>query len=70
MSTTTKQTAVALWHYTCPDCGMGDEETGYHAPSHALYCEVCLEDGQHVKLRRWPVDHDASGSLTGSPGRS
>ena len=22
MSTTTKQTTVELWHYTCPDCGM------------------------------------------------
>lgn len=75
MSTTTKQTNVALWHYNCPECGIGDGETGYHAATHAIYCEVCLEDGQHVRLRRWPVDHVAapdgqhdSGTLPGGSG--
>ena len=66
MSTTTKQTTVALWHYQCPECGIGDGETGYHAVSHALYCEVCVEDGQRVRLRRWPVDQSVdhgSGAL-------
>jgi hypothetical protein len=26
------------------------------------YCEVCLEDGDQAKLKRWPADHD-SGSV-------
>ncbi len=60
MSTTTKQTTIPLWHYHCPECGIGDGETGYHAQTHAIYCEVCLEDGRQVKLRRWPVDHESS----------
>ena len=70
MSTTTKQTAVLLWHYQCPECGIGDGETGYHAQTHALYCEVCLEDDRHVRLRRWPVDHDSGALPGGGPSRS
>ena len=69
MSTTTKQTNVPLWHYNCPECGIGDGETGYHAQTHVIYCEVCLEDGRHVKLRRWQVE-EVSGTLPGrGPGR-
>ncbi len=64
VSTTTKQTTVALWHYTCPECGIGNAESGYHAQTHAIYCEICLEDGWHVRLRRWPVD-ERSGTLAG-----
>ena len=67
MPTATKPTEDGLWHYHCPECGMGDGETGYHIPMHVIYCEVCLEDGQHVRLRRWPIDHD-SGPLPSSPG--
>ena len=62
MPTTTKQTLVPLWHYRCPECGIGDEDTGYHGQTHMIYCEVCLEDDQHVRLKRWQVDHD-SGAL-------
>ena len=68
MPTTTKPTDDGLWHYHCPECGMGDGETGYHVPMHVIYCELCMEDGRHVRLRRWPVDHD-SGALPGSPER-
>ena len=62
MSFTVKQTNVPLWHYTCPDCGFGSEDTGYHAQEHMIYCEICLEDSRHVKLRRWSADDDASGA--------
>ena len=31
MSTTTRQTNVPLWHFQCPECGMGDGEMGHHA---------------------------------------
>ena len=48
--------AVALWHFQCPECGFGDRETGYHAEADTLWCDVCLEDGRYVRLRRWPVD--------------
>lgn len=65
---TTKQTNVPLWHYQCPDCGIGDGDTGYHAQTHAIYCEVCLEDGQQIRLRRWPVGHESGALATGSLG--
>ena len=55
-----EQTVIALWRYSCPECGISDAESGYQAPHHMLYCEVCLEEGRQVKLRRWPADHDSS----------
>jgi len=63
MSITTKQTVVALWHYRCPDCGLGDGEIRHQVPADVIYCEVCLEEQRYVRLRRWPVD--ASGSPPG-----
>ena len=64
MATYTKQTAVPLWHYTCPECGVGDGDAGHLHPDEVLYCEVCLEDERRqVKLRRWP--NETSGALTG-----
>ena len=55
--TMTHQRVVALWHYSCPECGITDEETGHHATTDAIYCEICIEtNGQHVRLRRWPID--------------
>jgi hypothetical protein len=63
MSTTTKQTVVALWHYICPECGFGDGETGHHAPAHVIYCEFCLEERRTVRLKRWPVE--GSGTAPG-----
>ncbi len=70
MTTTTKQTSVPLWHYTCPDCGISDEDTGYHGQTHMIFCEVCLEEDRHIKLKRWPVDHDSSPLPAGRLGRS
>ena len=64
MSTTTKQTNVPLWHYQCPDCGIGDQDTGYHAPTDVIYCEVCLEDARPVRLRRWPVELPQEGETS------
>ena len=63
MSSTTTQVAVSIWRYQCPECGIGDRDTGHLHPDDAIYCEACLEDGQHVKLRRWPAE---SGALPGS----
>ena len=62
MDTYTKQTAVPLWHYQCPECGIGDQETGHLHPADALYCEVCLEDQRQVRLKRWASE---SGALPG-----
>jgi hypothetical protein len=70
MKIVTRQTDIQLWHYTCPQCGVGNGETGYHASGHMIYCEVCLEDGQQVKLKRWPVDHDLSPAPSGRLTRS
>ncbi len=63
MDTYTKQTAVPLWHYQCPECGIGDQEAGHLHPVDALYCEVCLEDRRQVRLKRWTSE---SGALPGS----
>ncbi len=60
MKVTTKQTDIPLWHYICPECGFGNAETGYHAASHMIYCEICLEDNRQVTLKRWPAEHDLS----------
>lgn len=50
-------TVVRFWHFTCPECGIGDQEFGHLAETHVLHCEVCLiEHGRHVRLRRWPAD--------------
>ena len=49
MTTTTKSTDDGLWHYHCSECGMGNGETGYHVPMDVIYCELCMEDGQHVR---------------------
>jgi hypothetical protein len=57
--TNTRATTIHLWHFQCPECGMGDEEFGALAKNHDIYCEVCLQDGQHVRLRRWPADEPA-----------
>jgi hypothetical protein len=54
-----------LWHYRCPECGVGDGELGHHAELDLIWCEVCLEDKRHVRLKRWPVE-DESGPLSGS----
>ena len=60
MKVTTRQTNIPLWHYICPECNFGNAETGYHAPLHMIYCEVCLEDNRQVKLKRWPAEQDSS----------
>lgn len=51
----TKQTSVPLWRYQCPQCGLGNDESGHLAVEHAIYCEVCVEDGSYVRLARWPA---------------
>ncbi len=56
MAMVTKNSVVTLWHYSCPECGTGDREAGHHAPTDVIYCEVCLEDRQYVRLKRWPVE--------------
>jgi hypothetical protein len=60
MSVSTKRIVIEFWHFQCPECGLGDDETGHHAPAHMIWCEVCLEENCHVRLRRWPVDESGS----------
>jgi len=50
---------LGLWHFSCPACGFGDDETGHPVTVDIIHCEVCLEDGQCVRLRRWPVEQPA-----------
>jgi hypothetical protein len=61
MPSTSPRTTVAFWHFRCPECGFGDGEMRHRATVDMIFCEVCLEDGQHVPLRRWPVED--SGAL-------
>jgi len=49
---------ISLWHYHCPECGVSDGETGHHASVDLIWCEVCLEEKRHVRLKRWPVEED------------
>ena len=47
---------IRFWHFECPECGIGDEELGALAKSRDIYGEVCLQEGRHVRLRRWSAD--------------
>jgi hypothetical protein len=52
-----KKTALAtLWHFECRGCGFTDAEIGHPARAATIHCEVCLEDGVRVRLKRWPAD--------------
>jgi hypothetical protein len=68
VSFTVKQTDIPLWHYLCPDCGFGSQDTGYHAQTHMIYCEVCLEDQRQVKLKRWPAELESGAPTCGGSG--
>ena len=52
----TSTAVIRFGHFECPECGIGDEELGALAKSHDIYCEVCLQEGRHVRLRCWPAD--------------
>ena len=57
MSRFIKKGVVAFWHFECPECGFSDAEFGGPASSgDSIHCEVCLEDGHDVRLRRWPAE--------------
>jgi len=57
MSQFVKKGVVAFWHFECPECGFSDAEFGGPASSaESIHCEVCLEDGQTVRLKRWPAE--------------
>jgi hypothetical protein len=62
--TITRPDIITAWHYRCPECGITDAETGHHADAYMLHCEVCREEGRHVRLKRWPVEQ--SGAAQGS----
>ena len=64
MHMVTRQTVVPLWHYYCPQCNLGSADTGEFAVADMIYCEVCIEDGQPSRLKRWPVEEEGA-SLTG-----
>jgi hypothetical protein len=53
---TAKPTLIAAWHFLCPECGFSDAELGHHGEAHTIHCEICLEDGMTVRLKRWPVE--------------
>jgi hypothetical protein len=57
MSQFVKKGVVAFWHFECPECGFTDAEFGGPASSaESIHCEVCLEDGHTVRLKRWPAE--------------
>jgi hypothetical protein len=58
MPLVTRQTVISLWHYHCPQCGIGSAETGAFAVVDMIYCEVCIEDGQPTRLKRWPIEEE------------
>ena len=57
MSEFSKKGVIALWHFQCPECGFGDAEFGGPASSgDSIHCEICMEDGHTIRLKRWPVE--------------
>jgi hypothetical protein len=57
MSNFAKRGVVAFWHFECQECGFSDAEFGGPASSYdSIHCELCLEDGQTVRLKRWAVE--------------
>jgi hypothetical protein len=53
---TMAQSKEAVWHFQCPECGIGDGELGHHAADTEIQCYVCLEEtGREVTLQRWEV---------------
>lgn len=68
MSIPTTRTVVAVWHFQCPECGFGDVEAGCHASLDTIHCEICLEEGRYVRLKRWPVE-DSGLPASGGSGR-
>jgi transcription elongation factor Elf1 len=59
MSTLKRLALISLWHFECPQCGFTDAEVGQPADANTIHCEICREDGQTVRLKRWPVDSGA-----------
>jgi hypothetical protein len=60
MSNFAKRGVVAFWHFECLECGFSDAEFGGPASSYdSIHCELCLEDGQTVRLKRWAVEEFA-----------
>jgi hypothetical protein len=55
MTNKTERARVALFHYQCPECGVGDPERGHYATVEMIWCEVCLEQQRPERLKRWPV---------------
>jgi hypothetical protein len=52
-----KKTALAsLWHFECSGCGFSDAEIGEPARADTIHCEICLQEGLRVRLKRWPAD--------------
>ena len=67
MRLVTRHTIVPLWHYQCPQCGIGSAELGEYAVADTIYCEVCIEDERPARLRRWPVEDDGEGPASVAP---
>ena len=45
---------MRLFRFQCPDCGLGDYETGHLVAADEVYCVVCLEEeGRLIRLHRW-----------------
>ncbi len=47
----------ARFHFTCPECGFGDDEWGHLGTFEDSVCMVChMDDGRIVRLRRWHAE--------------
>jgi transcription elongation factor Elf1 len=57
---TIKKSALTLWHFECPNCGFTDAEVGQPADAHTIHCEICMEEGRQIRLKRWPVEAPAT----------
>ena len=45
---------MALIHFQCPECGLGDHEVGHISGDADGYCVVCLEEqGRQIRVECW-----------------
>jgi hypothetical protein len=57
----------AVWHFHCPECGLGDREFGYLLADDEIHCLICAEeDGREVVLRRWLSEEIDQARLRGA----
>jgi hypothetical protein len=55
---------MRLFRFQCPDCGLGDYETGHLVAAVEVHCVVCLEEqGRQIRVECWTEGEGAQARL-------